>query len=111
MCQINAAQGLFHTRAHVPEHGVNECDNNQEAQNESPHEVKQIRDAHENCARDATAHSRSPRPINLVTSCSRCQKAHEENHEAESSHASGNYNKYHLHSLDPKIISYQLVML
>lgn len=101
LCQVNAAQRPLNTRAHIPEHRVNECYNYEEAQNQRPNEIQQICQSHQHCTGNSSTHSRPPRSIHLVASCTSCQKANKQNHKSESSHSSGNYREYHLHGFNP----------
>jgi len=77
LCQINAALGVLHTRAHVPEHCVDEGNHYQEAQDQAPDEVEKVGYPHKNGARNPTAHSRSPGPVHLISCGTGGQKSDE----------------------------------
>lgn len=47
LCQVNAAQRPLNARAHIPEHRINECYNHEEAKNQRPNEIQQIRQSHQ----------------------------------------------------------------
>lgn len=101
--QIDAILVRLHVRvgAHVPEHGKDERYHRQEAQNQDPHNLQNVRDSHKHRARDATTNARSPRPVHLVAGRTGRQKSHKQDHQPERRHRSTDHHEDHLNGFNP----------